>query len=82
MAELFVYTPPVEHEFPSALFRADDDIPTAQCETATGATTVEAIANAAHGLGKAHTIVGGRIYTDMSIVEMTAFCSVAYAPAS
>lgn len=66
--------------FPGALFRAHDDIPTTECETAAGAPTAENIANEAHAQGKAHTFANGKLYTDLTVAQMTTFCSVAYAP--
>lgn len=66
--------------FPGAIFRAHDNIPTAECETAAGATTVEEIANHAHAQAKAHTFANGKLYTDLDVAAMTTFCSVTYAP--
>lgn len=66
--------------FPGAIFRAHDDIPTAECETVGGATTVEEIANHAHSEAKAHTFANGELYTDLDATAMEAYCSVAYVP--
>ncbi len=80
MSHLFKFTVPHEDEFPGANFRAHDDIPTTECETAGGATTVEEIANESHAQSKAHTFANGELYTDLDVAELTAFCSVTYAP--
>ncbi len=80
MSHLYKFNGPHIDEFPGALFRAHDDIPTDECETAAGATTVEEIANHAHTEGQAHTFANGKLYTDLTVTQMTAYCSVAYAP--
>ena len=80
MSHLYKFTVPHIDEFPGAVFRAHDDIPTSECETAAGAPTAEDIANEAHTKGKAHTFANGKLYTDLTVAEMTTFCSVAYNP--
>ncbi len=80
MSRLFKFTVAHEDEFPGANFRVFDDIPTSECETASGVTTAEEIANQAHAQLKAHTFANGKLYTDLDVAEMTAFCSVTYAP--
>lgn len=83
MGQLYVFTQPHVLEFPSATFKAYDDIPVAQCATAPAVPGTEAgIVAAAIVAAKAYTFANGKLYTDMTVGEMTAYCATTYAPQS
>ena len=81
MSRLYQFTLPHSQEFPGAIFRAFDTIPITECATAPAVgTTVQEIAEHAHAQGKAHTFANGKIYTDLTVIELTAFCATTFAP--
>lgn len=83
MAQLFKFTGIHPNEFPGATFKAEDAIPVAQCATAPAVPGDEAgIVVAAIAAGKAYTFLNGKLYTDMTVGEMTAYCATTYAPAT
>lgn len=80
MSRLNKFVAPDNPEMPGAIFRAQDDIPAAECETPGGSTNVSALAALARSLGKAYTFVSACLYTDITEPQMQAHCSVCYNP--
>lgn len=81
MSHLYKFTLPHSQEFPGATFRAHDTIPITECATAPAVPgTTAGIAAKAVTVSKAYTFVNGKIYTDLSEAEMTAYCATTYAP--
>lgn len=69
-------------EFPGATFKVHDPIPLTECRTGVPAipTTVQEICIVAKEIGKAYTILNGRLYTDMTNAQMASHCANTYAP--